>query len=121
MDIRTLLKQLMVLEKFETTNGEVTTERRNILHFISDMEGITKKMLVEYSQLGLVFIFTVNGKPNLSYNLQIASSLSALEAVSYSILKTVSNGMLVIDDLRRTLREMIEVIQNISAFAKDSA
>ena len=76
-----------LLEKFETTNEEVTTERRNVLHFLSDTEGMSEKMLVEYSQLGLLFIYTVNDEPIFHYNLQIVYLLGVLEAVSYSILK----------------------------------
>ena len=73
------------LETIDTMKGEVTTVRRDILDLIPGADCGTKRMLQEYRQLGLLFTYNINVKPQFCYRNQIVSSLVLLESVGHII------------------------------------
>ena len=69
--------------------------RRDIVELIPGADCRTMKMLLEYRQLGLLFTYNIDKRPQFFYNNQIVSSLLMLESVADTILMAFSIGILV--------------------------
>ena len=63
------------MRKFDTTEGEVTLFRRNILELIPGADCRMEQMLQEYRQLGLLFTYNIDAEPQFCYRNLIVSSL----------------------------------------------
>ena len=107
------------LKTIDTVNGTVTTVRQNILDLIPGADCKTKRVLHEYLQLGLLFIYNIDDKPIFCYRHQIVTSLVILKSVAYTILIAVMKGILVSIDSRE-VRDMIDEACNIGSIDDDS-
>ena len=77
-----IIETIEKLETIDTNNIDVSTECRNILDLIPNVDCMTERILEEYRQLGLLFTFNIDEKPKFCYETKIVSSLVVLEALS---------------------------------------
>ena len=84
------------IEKLERSTQSMTMSKLNVETFsilILNGDCVIKKMSEEYRQMGLLFTFNINEKPNICYEAKIVSSLVVLEAMSDILLRLEFQGI----------------------------
>ena len=82
------------LERIDTLNEAVITERQDILESIPGADSRTNKMLQTYAQLGLLFTYNIDKKQTFCYRNQILISRFILKSLADTVMMAFSNGIL---------------------------
>ena len=113
-----IIETIEKLERIDTMKGEVTTVRRDILDLIPGADITSEKMLQVYQQLGLLFTFNIDEKPQFCYRYQIVCSLVMLESVADIVLE-IFNGKLV-NGRSMELKDTIDAVCSMRAISGES-
>ena len=95
-------------------------ECRDILDSIPNADIMTERLLEEYRQLGLLFTFNIDEKPEFCYETKIVSSLVMLEAVSDILLRLEFKGISLNAESKFESEDINELICNLGSLNDDS-
>ena len=99
----------------------MTTVQINILDLVPAAENMTEKMLQEYRQSGLIFIYNVDEKPIRCFtNQKLCSLFVQLESMTVGMLIAFSRGILLNGNSIKLNDIILDAVSNIEAISDDS-
>ena len=114
-----IIENIETLKTIDTMEGEVTIVERNILALIPGADCETKKMLQEYQQMGLVFIYCIGKEPTCCYKYQIANSLALMGSMAEAVMRSLCSGIYV-NCHSLPLKNMMDAECNIGPIGDES-